>query len=191
MIDHNDDWRANLKILADRMREQQKNKKGVTHKGDTIANFRGKIGFNDVGIPLSPKAAKKQQRNRTSYSYPAALRRRNERAKKDAEERWGVKPVPAARSSSSEHHRHRWILPERTHRMQPDSDAPKTKKKHYEYYSGSYEDDAPERVIYVAPDEPKEPVYKAKVIEANGKLKFKNKLEEAIYRHPNYSKQKF
>ena len=80
MIDHNDDWRVNLKVMVDRLREQQKNKKGVTHKGDTIANFRGKIGFNDVGIPLSPKAAKKQQRNRTSYSYPAALRRRNERA---------------------------------------------------------------------------------------------------------------
>ena len=185
------DWKDHLAELYKGYSTQQKNKKGETHKGDTIENFRGKKGFNDVGIPLSPKAAKKLQRNRSSYSYPAALRRRNERAKKDAEERWGVKPVPAASSSINERHGNRssrWIPPTRSY-----DDAPpaKTKKNHYEYYSGYYEDDAPERVTYVAPYEPKEPAYKAKVIEADGKLKFKNKLEEEIYNHPNYSKQKF
>lgn len=190
------DWKSDLKILADKMREQQKNKKGVTHKGDTIENFRGKKGFNDVGIPLSPKAAKRQQHNRSSYSYPAALRRKNEQRKKDAEQRWGIKKDIPAASSAKYADRHsntssRWIPPERTHRMQPDSDAPKTKKIHYEYYSGSYGGDEPERVTYVAPYEPPEPAYKAKVIKADGRIKFKNKLEEAIYNHPNYSKQKF
>jgi hypothetical protein len=110
-----------------------------------------------------------------------ALRRRNERVKKEAEERWGIKKdVPAASSSINERHSNRssrWIPPTRSY-----DDAPpaKTRKNHYEYYSGYYEDDAPERVTYVAPYESKEPAYKAKVIEADGKLKFKNKLEEAI-----------
>ena len=191
MIDQKDDWRVNLKTLADRLREQQKNKKGVSHKGDSLENFRGKKGFNDTGIPLSPKAAKKQQHNRSSYSYPKHLQRINERRKKDAEDRCGIKPVPAAGSSFKERHSNtssRWIPPTRTY-----DDAPpaKTSNNHYEYYSGNYKDDASERVTYTAPYEPPEPAYKAKVITSNGKLKFKNKLEEAIYNHPNYSKQKF
>ena len=187
------DWKDHLAELYKGYSTQQKNKKGETHKGDTIENFRGKKGFNDVGIPLSPKAAKKQQRNRSNYRYPMHLQRINDRRKKEAEDRWGIKKdVPAASSSSNERHGNRsgrWISPTRSY-----DDAPpaKTRKKnHYEYYSGNYEDDAPERVTYIAPYEPKEPAYKAKVIEADGKLKFKNKLEEAIYNHPNYSKQKF
>ena len=187
------DWKDHLAELYKGYSTQQKNKKGETHKGDTIENFRGKKGFNDVGIPLSPKAAKKQQRNRSNYRYPMHLQRINDRRKKEAEERWGIKKdVPAARSSISERHGNRssrWTLPTRSY-----DDAPpaKTRKKnHYEYYSGNYEDDVPERVTYIAPYEPKEPAYKAKDIEADGKLKFKNKLEEAIYNHPNYSKQKF
>ena len=120
MIDHNDDWRVNLKVMADRLREQQKNKKGETHKGDTIENFRGKKGFNDTGIPLSPKAAKKLQRNRLNYhyKYPMHLQRINERRKKDAEDRWGIKPVPATSSSISERHGNRssrWTLPTRSY----------------------------------------------------------------------------
>ena len=39
------DWKSDLKILADKMREQQKNTKGVPHKGDSLENFRGKKGF--------------------------------------------------------------------------------------------------------------------------------------------------
>ena len=189
------DWKSQLAELYKGYSTQQKNKKGVTHKGDTIENFRGKKGFNDVGIPLSPKAAKKLQRNRTSYSYPAALRRRNERVKKDAEQRWGIKKgvVPAASSSlPSFQERHsnsssRW---KGTFTRTYDDDPPaKTREKEvYTYYDGAHEHE-PERITYIY--DAKEPAYKAKVIEANGKLKFKNKLEEAIYNHPNYSKQKF
>ncbi|MBC8294493.1 MAG: hypothetical protein H8E55_01650 [Pelagibacterales bacterium] len=193
MIDQKDDWRVNLKTLADRLREQQKNKKGAPHKGDSLENFRGKKGFNDTGIPLSPKAAKKQQHNRSSYSYPKHLQRINERRKKDAEDRCGIKPAPAASSSlPSFQERHsnsssRWIPPTRSY----DDEPTVTKERKYSYYDESLEDAAPERVTYIAPYEPKEPAYKAKVIRANGKLKFKNKLEEEIYNHPNYSKQKF
>ena len=190
MIDQKDDWRVNLKTLADRLREQQKNKKGVSHKGDSLENFRGKKGFNDTGIPLSPKAAKKQQHNRSSYSYPKHLQRINERRKKDAEDRCGIKPVPAAGSSFKERHSNtssRWIPPTRSY-----DDAPTvTRERQYSYYGDTLDDAVPERVTYIAPYEPPEPAYKAKVIKADGRIKFKNKLEEAIYRHPNYSKQKF
>ena len=192
MIDHNDDWRKNLKVMADRLREQQKNKKGETHKGDTIENFRGKKGFNDVGIALSPKAARQQQRNRTSYSYPAALRRKNEQRKKDAEERWGIKKDVPAASSSKFADRHsnvssRWLSSSmRTY----DDDPPIRRKKIYTYYDGAQEH-ATEPVTYFYDAPKQEPAYKAKVIKVDGKIKFKNKLEEAIYRHPNYSKQKF
>ena len=173
--------------------EQQKNTKGEPHKGDSLENFRGKKGFNDTGIPLSPKAAKKQQRNRSNYRYPMHLQRINKLRKKEAEERWGIKKDVPAASSSNYEERHgntssRWISPTRSY---DDSPPAKTREKVYTYYDGAHKHDAPERVTYIAPYEPKEPAYKAKVIEADGKLKFKNKLEEAIYRHPNYSKQKF
>ena len=127
------DWKSNLKIMADRLREQQKNKKGEPHKGDSIENFRGKKGFNDTGIPLSPKAAKKLQRKRLNYhyKYPMHLQRINECRKKDAEDRWGIKKdVPAASSSFKERHSNtssRWIPPTRTY-----DDAPR--KKEYIYY---------------------------------------------------------
>ena len=186
------DWKAKLAELYKGYSTQQKNKKGVTHKGDTIENFRGKKGFNDVGIPLSPKAARKQQRNRTSYSYPAALRRKNEQRKKDAEERWGIKKDVPAASSSKFADRHsnvssRWLSSSmRTY----DDDPPIRRKKIYTYYDGAHEHAAePITYIYDAPKQ--EPAYKAKVIKADGRIKFKNKLEEAIYNHPNYSKQKF
>jgi len=195
------DWKDHLAELYKGYSTQQKNKKGVTHKGDTIENFRGKKGFNDVGIPLSPKAAKRQQRNRSNYRYPMHLQRINEQRKKGAMNRHGIidptDPYNLNRKkaeSFQERHSNtssRWIPPARTHRMQVDDAPAKTRKIHYEYYSGSYGDDEPERVTYIAPPEPKEPAYKAKVIKADDKIKFKNKLEEAIYNHPNYSKQKF
>ena len=50
------DWKAKLAELYKGYSTQQKNKKGETHKGDSLENFRGKKGFNDTGIPLSPKA---------------------------------------------------------------------------------------------------------------------------------------
>ena len=131
------DWKSNLKVMADRLREQQKNKKGYTHKGDTIENFRGKKGFNDVGIPLSPKAAKRQQRNRSNYRYPMHLQRINEQRKKGAMNRHGIidttDPYNLNRKKAEtfkERHSNtssRWIPPARTY-----DDAPR--KKEYIYY---------------------------------------------------------
>ncbi len=76
------DWKSQLAELYKGYSTQQKNTKGEPHKGDSLENFRGKKGFNDTGIALSPKAAKKQQHNRSSYRYPRHLQRINERRKK-------------------------------------------------------------------------------------------------------------
>ena len=189
------DWKAKLAELYKGYSTQQKNKKGVTHKGDTIENFRGKKGFNDVGIPLSPKAAKKQQRNRSNYRYPMHLQRINEQRKKGAMNRHGIidttDPYNLNRKKAEtfkERHSNtssRWLSPERV----TYDDAPR--KKEYIYYDSPDTAEPPEKITYVYDAPKQEPTYKAKVTEVNGKLKFKNKLEEAIYRHPNYSKQKF
>ena len=149
--------------------------KTVTDKFDRPenANFRGKVGYNDTGIPLTPKAAKKQRNNRAGYHYPHHLQVINENRKKAAMDRHGitdpdnpynlkkkkVSAQPAVRSNRSSY----WSLPM----------APSPRKKEYHYYSN---DPAPppEPVTYILPYEPKsrEPVYKS-----TGKFP---KIDEAI-----------
>ena len=104
-----------LSELYKSLATSQKNTKGDPHKGDSMANFRGKKGVSDVGIPLSPKAAKKKQTNRAGYHYPQHLRNINERREREAMQRHGItdknnpfnekkeKPSmqPAARSNRS------------------------------------------------------------------------------------------
>ena len=60
-------WKNNLKILADRLRTQQKNKKGTQNKFDKVIGYKNKAGFNDTGIPLTARAAKNLQRNKAAY----------------------------------------------------------------------------------------------------------------------------
>ena len=71
-----------LSELYKSLATSQKNTKGDPHKGDSIENFRGKKGVSDVGIPLSPKAAKRKQTNRAGYHYPQHLKNINERRHK-------------------------------------------------------------------------------------------------------------
>ena len=65
MTDNN--WKNNLKVLADQLRAEQKNKKGTESKFDKVVGYKNKKGFNDTGIPLTAKAAKQLQKNRASY----------------------------------------------------------------------------------------------------------------------------
>ena len=60
-------WKNDLKILADQLRQQQKNKKGFQSKFDKVVGYKNKKGFNDTGIPLTAKAAKSLARNKASY----------------------------------------------------------------------------------------------------------------------------
>ena len=56
------EFNKELSELYKKVATDQKNKKGITHKFDRPehANFRGKVGVNDTGIPLTPKAAIKK-----------------------------------------------------------------------------------------------------------------------------------
>ena len=60
-------WKTDLKTLADKLRADQKNKKGFQSKFDQVRGYKKKLGFNDTGIPLTARAAKQLQKNRASY----------------------------------------------------------------------------------------------------------------------------
>ena len=62
------DWKTDLKILADKLRTEQKNKKGFQSKFQKVVGYKGKLGFNDTGVPLTAKAAKSLERNRAAYT---------------------------------------------------------------------------------------------------------------------------
>ena len=160
------DWKAQLAEIYKGYSTQQKNKKGVDNKFDKEQNFKGKSGFNDTGIPLTPKAATKQRRGRSSYRYPMHLQRINERRQKEAKDRWNIKDVPAAPSSQPAEQT--WIpSPVRTN-----TSWSTPVKQQTVFYDSNYSEPAPEPVTYVF-DKPKpEPEYKS-----TGKFP---KLDEAI-----------
>ena len=91
------DWKNDLKILADKLRTEQKNKKGFQSKFQTVVGWKGKLGFNDTGVPLTAKAAKSLERNRAAYTgrrsrrtnyEGSTLQQINEERAEAARERW-------------------------------------------------------------------------------------------------------
>ena len=61
------DWKTDLKSLAEKLRQDQKNKKKERSKFEDMENFRGRKGFNDTGIPLTERAVKQQRNNKLAY----------------------------------------------------------------------------------------------------------------------------
>ena len=55
-----DEFKDQIKDLYKAFSDNQKNKKGTPHKFDSHANFRGKLGVNDTGHSLTPKAYKQE-----------------------------------------------------------------------------------------------------------------------------------
>ena len=88
------DWKDDLRTLADKLRADQKNKKGFQSKFQTVVGYKKKLGFNDTGIPLTAKAARSLQRNRAAYkgrrsNYEGTtLQQINEERAAAAKERW-------------------------------------------------------------------------------------------------------
>ena len=91
------DWKNDLKTLADKLRADQKNKKGFQSKFQTVVGWKGKLGFNDTGVPLTAKAAKSLERNRAAYTGKrsrrtnyegSTLQQINEERAAAANERW-------------------------------------------------------------------------------------------------------
>jgi|TARA_B100001964_G_scaffold147533_1_gene162537 hypothetical protein len=61
-------WEKNLALMAGVVRQDQKNKKTPKNKHDLKENFRGRKGFNDTGIALTPKTIKEQRKNKLNYN---------------------------------------------------------------------------------------------------------------------------
>ena len=101
-------WKTDLKTLADKLRADQKNKKGVQYKFDKVRGYKNKLGFNDTGVPLTPKAAKSLEKNRAAYTgrrgrrsnyEGTTLQQINEERAEAARERW-KHLKPASRHST-------------------------------------------------------------------------------------------
>ncbi len=103
------DWKTDLKILADKLRTEQKNKKGFQSKFQNVVGYKGKLGFNDTGVPLTAKAAKSLEKNRAAYTgrrsrrtnyEGSTLQQINEERAAAAKERWKHLGKPGSRHSS-------------------------------------------------------------------------------------------
>jgi len=99
------DWKTDLKILADKLRTEQKNKKGAQYKFDQVRGYKNKLGFSSTGIPLTARAAKQLQKNRAAYTgrrsnyEGTTLQQINEERAAAANQRW-KHLKPASRHSS-------------------------------------------------------------------------------------------
>ena len=91
------DWKTDLRTLADKLRAEQKNKKGFQSKFQNVVGYKKKLGFNDTGVPLTAKAAKSLQKNRAAYTgrrsrrtnyEGSTLQQINEERAAAAKERW-------------------------------------------------------------------------------------------------------
>ena len=176
-----DEFKDQIKDLYKAFSDKQKNTKGTPHKFDSIGNFRGKLGVNDTGIPLTPKAYKKKERNRSNYRYPIHLQNLNERRRKEAMARHGITDIedPFNKKSkerrASQHAADRNVWNTRMPRGNFNIDTPRPPPRKYNYY-GSYNEPEPEQVIYVAP--PK--VNKVTTYKLDGRFP---KLDEAIRKY--------
>ena len=99
------DWKTDLKILADKLRTEQKNKKGAQYKFDQVRGYKNKLGFSSTGIPLTARAAKQLQKNRAAYTgrrsnyEGTTLQQINEERAAAANQRW-KHLKPASRHST-------------------------------------------------------------------------------------------
>ena len=103
------DWKNDLRTLADKLRADQKNKKGFQSKFAKVVGYKKKLGFNDTGIPLTAKAAKSLEKNRAAYTgrrsrrtnyEGSTLQQINEERAAAAKERWKHLGKPGSRHSS-------------------------------------------------------------------------------------------
>ena len=66
------DWKDQLKKAYNVIRDKKKALKPDTStKFDSEVNFKGRAGYNDTGIPLSPKTIKQKSKNKSTYAARA------------------------------------------------------------------------------------------------------------------------
>ncbi len=197
-----EDWKDQLKHVYKNLQQDQKNKKGLQSKFDKTVGYKNKTGFNDTGIPLTAKAARSLEKNRAAYTgrrsrrsnyEGTTLQQINEERAAAAKERWKHLDKKSGSRHSSDTSRKQtrdYSSSELTWRNSLTREgegswynSPTTFRGYG--YDSPYSEEK-ESVTYIAPVERKEPEYKPKVsVDHNGNLKFKNKVEEAIYNLKN------
>ena len=66
------DWKSQLKEAYQVIRDKKKALKPDTStKFDSEINFKGRAGYNDNGIPLSPKTIRQKNKNKSMYAARA------------------------------------------------------------------------------------------------------------------------
>jgi hypothetical protein len=175
-----DDWREQLKNVYEVLRDRKKaTKPSSTTKFDQEVNFKGRAGYNDTGIPLSPKTIKKKNKNKSMYAARARakywsagsqLKNINDRRAADAALKYGVKAPEA-------------MMPDP---MVPDEFKPAPVTRFNTNYS-RYNDSGITHKVYnyydpVKADDGSIEVVPNRIIT---EPKFRNKVEEEIWRLKN------
>ena len=194
------DWKNDLKTLADKLRAEQKNKKGFQSKFAKVVGYKKKLGFNDTGVPLTAKAAKSLEKNRAAYTgrrsrrtnyEGSTLQQINEERAEAARERWKhLDKKPGSTRSSDKAPTKKYSSTELMWRNSLTREGEGSWYNSPTTFRGYGYDNQPseekESINYIVPVERKEPEYKPKVsMDLNGNMKFKNKVDEEIYRIKN------
>ena len=189
------DWKDQLRGIYTELQKDQKNKKGIKNKFDDVVGYKNKKGFNDTGIPLTPRAAKNLRKNKASYRYRyegSTLQQINEERAAAAKKRWAhLKSDPGYSKDTSTHRSKDYSVSEMKWRSSATSDRDNAwSGQHRKFVGYGYSDPPPEEesvtVEYIVPYEKKEPEYKTKVsTDHNGNMKFRSKVDESIWNLKN------
>ena len=169
------DWKIQLKEAYQVIRDKKKAEKPDTStKFDSEINFKGRAGYNDTGIPLSPKTIKQKNKNKSMYAararakYWAAgsqLKNINDQRAAAAKAKY---QQSADQGSKVQDPLDDYRVPY-TPTPEPRYSQPATRNKVYNYYDPITFDDT----VLVTPNK------------ITREVKFKNKIEEAIWRLKN------
>tara|TARA_R100000908_G_scaffold39416_1_gene18269 strand:- start:35 stop:556 length:522 start_codon:yes stop_codon:yes gene_type:complete len=169
------DWKIQLKEAYQVIRDKKKSQKPDTStKFDSEINFKGRAGYNDTGIPLSPKTIKQKNKNKSMYAararakYWAAgsqLKNINDQRAAAAKAKY---QQSADQGSKIQDPLDDYRVPY-TPTPEPRYSQPATRNKVYNYYDPITFDDT----VLVTPNK------------ITREVKFKNKIEEAIWRLKN------
>jgi len=170
------DWKKQLQEAYAVIRDKKKALKPDTRsRFDSEKNYKGRLGINDIGLPITPKTIKQKNKNKSMYAARASakywsagsqLRNINDRRAANARAKYNV---PTNNKSVGQGPGASFKVVSIARVNYPKFPDPVPRKKVYNYYDPIYQDDTIEVV----------PTSSPKVV------RFKNKIEEAIFRLKN------
>ena len=181
------DWKDQLNEVYKNLQQDQKNKKGFQSKFDRVVGYKKKKGFNDTGIPLTARAAKNLQKNKASYRHKyigTTLQQINEERATAAKQRW--KNVGAGHKHSTDKAPNKnnystsdliWRNSATERRDHSDGFSRRSTFQGYGYGDAPADDGSVELDYYA--------VDAARGSIISDEPKFKNKVDESIYRLKN------